>query len=40
MLLLLQEAGFVSQQVQEPSGKVRIVQRKGTKPIPYADSAV
>ena len=40
MLLLLPEAGFVLQQVPEPSGKVRIVQRKGAKPIPYADSAV
>lgn len=40
MLLLLPEAGFVPQQVQEPSGKVRIDKRKGAKPIPYADSAV
>lgn len=40
MLLLLPEAGFVPQQVPESSGKVRIVQGKGAKPIPYADRAV
>lgn len=40
MLFLLPEAGLVPEQMSEPSGKVRIVQRKGAKPIPYADSAV